>query len=71
VAPGQTGGTALGPESYDRIIRDEEHLARVITYTGRNPARAGLGNERGWRCWVAEDWARAGWHFDAFGTEEA
>src|SRR5262249_7640478 len=29
-------------ESYDRIIRDEEHLWQVIQYVGSNPERAGL-----------------------------
>ena len=29
-------------ESFDRIIRDEEHLYRVIQYIGRNPKNAGL-----------------------------
>ena len=29
-------------ESYDRIIRDEEHLHRCIQYVGANPAKAGI-----------------------------
>ena len=28
-------------ESYDRIIRDDEHLYQVIQYIGNNPAKAG------------------------------
>jgi len=64
---GATGETLWQEESYDRIIRDEEHLARVIAYTGANPEKAGLGHERDWRCWIATDWAAAGWGFEAFG----
>lgn len=36
-------------ESYDRIIRDEEHLWRVIQYTGRNRRLAGLQHKEQWR----------------------
>ena len=64
---GTTGGTLWQEESYDRIIRDEEHLARVIAYTGANPEKAGLGHERDWRFWIATDWAAAGWGFESFG----
>lgn len=32
-------------ESYDRIIRDEEHLYRVVQYIGANPRRAGIARE--------------------------
>jgi REP element-mobilizing transposase RayT len=63
---GATGGLLWEQESYDRIIRDEEHLAHVIAYTGANPKKAGLETDGAWRCWVAEDWVHAGWHFDAF-----
>lgn len=51
-------------ESYDRIIRDEEHLAHTISYIGRNPMMAGLAHEQSRRCWIAEDWRAAGWDFD-------
>jgi REP element-mobilizing transposase RayT len=50
-------------ESYDRIVRDEEHLWRVIQYIGRNPRLAGLANEAVWRRWVHPDWEAAGWGF--------
>ena len=36
-------------ESYDRFIRDEEHLWRVIQYTGRNRRLAGLQHKEQWR----------------------
>jgi REP element-mobilizing transposase RayT len=63
---GQESASFWAQESHDRIIRDEEHLARVVVYTGANPAKAGFPHEREWRCWVAPDWVAAGWHFDAF-----
>ncbi len=50
-------------ESYDRIIRDEEHLWRVIQYIGRNPRLAGLQAEETWRRWVHPDWNAANWRF--------
>jgi REP element-mobilizing transposase RayT len=49
-------------ESYDRIIRDEEHLFRVIQYIGRNPAEAGLPPDQ-WVRWLNPIWERAGWAF--------
>lgn len=51
-------------ESHDRIIRDENHLAKAIEYIGLNPAKAGLGAQASWRCWIAEDWREASWVFD-------
>jgi REP element-mobilizing transposase RayT len=49
-------------ESYDRIIRDEEHLFRVIQYIGRNGAKAGL-SEAEWIRWILPHWNEAGWGF--------
>ncbi len=49
-------------ESYDRIIRDEQHLFRVIQYIGRNPAKAGLPVEQ-WVRWVHSEWEHGGWRF--------
>ena len=48
-------------ESYDSIVRDAEHLYRVIRYIGDNPKKAGLAG----KCpvWVREDWADAGFGF--------
>jgi REP element-mobilizing transposase RayT len=51
-------------ESFDRIIRDEEHLYRVIQYVGSNPARAGLHSEQRPR-WIRPEWEQLGWRFDA------
>jgi hypothetical protein len=49
-------------ESYDRIIRDEEHLFRVVQYIGQNPAKAGLPSSK-WIRWIHPEWERAGWSF--------
>ncbi len=49
-------------ESYDQIVRDEEHLWRLLQYIGDNPRRAGL-NEQQTRRWVCPAWIRAGWNF--------
>jgi REP element-mobilizing transposase RayT len=51
-------------ESYDRIIRDEEHLWRAIQYIGSNPSRAGLPRES---CllWIRPEWVALGWKFES------
>jgi len=49
-------------ESHDRIIRDEEHLYRVIQYIGNNPKKAGY-EERQWVRWIHPDWESKGWGF--------
>ena len=50
-------------ESFDRIIRDEEHLYRVIQYIGANPAKAGL-NPGVARLWIRSEWKALGWGFE-------
>jgi REP element-mobilizing transposase RayT len=49
-------------ESYDQIVRDEEHLFKIVQYIGRNPGRAGIPREQ-WFRWMHPDWERAGWRF--------
>jgi REP element-mobilizing transposase RayT len=49
-------------ESYDRIIRDEEHLWRVIQYIGRNPKNAGL-DPTTTPLWIRPAWFKCGWRF--------
>ena len=49
-------------ESYDRIIRDEEHLDRCLQYIGANPRKAGLSLDACLR-WVRPDWERLRWTF--------
>lgn len=50
-------------ESYDRLIRDGEHLWHEVQYFGRNPELAGVGEEAGWRRWIDPQWQAAGWGF--------
>jgi REP element-mobilizing transposase RayT len=57
-----TSRTLWQQESFDRIIRDEEHLWRVIQYIGNNPARAGLTHEQAPR-WIHPTWEACGWRF--------
>ena len=56
-------GTLWQHESFDRIVRDEEHLWRAIQYIGRNPVKAGL---RGTDCrlWLRPAWIDLGWRFE-------
>jgi REP element-mobilizing transposase RayT len=55
-------GSLWQDESYDRIVRDEEHLYRVLQYIGRNPVLAGLPRDQ-WIRWVDPNWEAAGWRF--------
>jgi len=56
-------GEVWQQECYDRIIRDEEHLYRVVQYVGRNPDYAALPLDQ-WNRWIAPDWQVAGWNFE-------
>ena len=49
-------------ESYDRIIRDEEHLYRVVQYIGANPWKARLPRDQ-WNRWMNPDWTKLMWDF--------
>lgn len=51
-------------ETFDRIIRDEEHLYRVIQYIGRNPAKAKLTPDQ-YRLWIRPSWVELDWKFNA------
>jgi REP element-mobilizing transposase RayT len=57
---------SVGPvwqrESYDRIIRDAEHLYRVLQYIGNNPVKAKLP-VGAYRLWIRPDWVKQGWNF--------
>jgi REP element-mobilizing transposase RayT len=57
-----SSGSLWQDESYDRIVRDEEHLWRVVQYIGNNPLKAGLALES-WRRWIEPSWQAAGWRF--------
>lgn len=58
-----TQGSLWEAESYDRIIRDKEHLYRVIQYIGRNPTKCGQPRNPE-TCWVHPLWIDAGWNFE-------
>jgi hypothetical protein len=53
-------GALWQEESYDRIVRDEEHLYRVLKYIGSNPVNAGLDCDK-CRLWVRPEWEALGW----------
>jgi len=57
-------GRSWQEESDDRIIRDEDHLYRVIQYIGRNPLKCGHPFPDSIR-WVHPQWIAAGWGFEA------
>lgn len=50
-------------ESYDSIIRDEEHLWKVLQYIGRNPETCGLPRES-CHLWIRPEWESLGWTFE-------
>jgi REP element-mobilizing transposase RayT len=62
----QQTGDLWQDESYDRILRDEEHLWRTIQYIATNPDRAGLPRES---CplWIRPQWVELGWRFEGQG----
>jgi hypothetical protein len=55
-------GALWEEESYDRIVRDEEHLWNIVQYIGRNPRNAGIPAAQ-WVRWIHPDWQAAGWDF--------
>ncbi len=50
-------------ESYDRIVRDEEHLHRCLQYIGRNPTKACL-TRNACPLWIRPEWVALGWKMD-------
>lgn len=50
-------------ESFDRIIRDAEHLWRCLQYIGRNPRKAKLGVPQ-YSLWIRPEWESLGWRFE-------
>ena len=49
-------------EAFDRIIRDAEHLYRVVRYIGANPRRSGIPSHQ-WHRWMNPAWIAEGWYF--------
>jgi REP element-mobilizing transposase RayT len=62
----QQAGDLWQDESYDRILRDGEHLWRAIQYIAANPDKAGLPHES---CplWIRPQWVELGWRFEGPG----
>jgi putative transposase len=60
----QRSGPLWQQESFDRIIRDEEHLWRAIQYIGRNPRNAGLSPADA-HLWIRPSWIELGWRFES------
>ncbi len=55
-------GSFWQDESFDRIVRDEEHLWRCVQYIGRNPKTANLADGQ-WTRWIRPSWQTCGWSF--------
>ena len=49
-------------ESFDRIVRNEEHLWNCVQYLGNNPHRAGLKPNE-YSLWLNPRWEKRGWRF--------
>ena len=60
-----TTGSLWQQECFDRIIRDEAHLYRVVQYIGRNGSAAGLDTNEYLR-WISQSWKDTGWGFRDF-----
>lgn len=56
-------GALWQEDSFDRIVRDEEHLYRCIQYIGRNPKRARRSPIE-CHLWLRQEWQQLGWRFD-------
>ncbi len=50
-------------ESYDQIIRDENHLYFCTQYIGSNARRSRIPLGESVR-WICPEWESAGWRFD-------
>jgi REP element-mobilizing transposase RayT len=61
-------GTLWQRDSFDRIIRDAEHIWRVVQYIGGNPSKAGLGATQA-LLWVRPEWVKLGWGFATDGVD--
>ncbi|MDF1813061.1 MAG: transposase [Verrucomicrobiales bacterium] len=55
-------GALWQQESYDRIIRDSEHLWKTLQYIGNNSRKAGIDESESTR-WVSEKLIEKGWKF--------
>jgi putative transposase len=55
-------GDVWEAESYDTLVRDSEHLWKVVRYIGKNPGKAGIPEVR-WVRYVDPEWEKVGWGF--------
>lgn len=55
-------GSIWQQESFDRIVRDSEHLWRCLQYIGKNPTKAGRSADS-CRLWLNPEWEQSGWTF--------
>jgi putative transposase len=62
-ADARSGREFWQDETFDRIVRDEEHLYRAVQYVGSNPRRANLPKDSCPR-WIRPEWERLGWGFE-------
>ena len=53
-------GSIWQEDTYDRIVRDDDHLWRCLQYIGRNP-RIGGPSSANSPVWVNPDWQSLGW----------
>ena len=58
----QKQGALWQGESYDRIIRDSQHLWRCLQYIGGNPGKAKLQKDEFTR-WINPTWPPLGWNY--------
>ena len=57
-------GTMWGQECYDRIIRDADHLRRIIHYMAQNPVKAKIPSRQR-KLWTCREWKGQGWTLEA------
>lgn len=55
-------GSFWQEESFDRILRDEEHLWNTVQYVGSNSRMAGH-NPASCPRWIRPEWEQLGWRF--------
>ena len=57
-------GALWGQECYDRIVRDVDHLRRIMRYMAQNPVKAKIPGKY-WNRWTCPEWNEAGWTIEA------
>jgi REP element-mobilizing transposase RayT len=57
---GLTGNPFWQPESYDRVVRNQQEFEQIRRYIELNPVRAGLVREAGQYQWCSAGWPAGG-----------